>query len=129
MVNLLATTTALLSLVTGGAAWFNFIANEFKSQDCHGSVIHAHVGMKYWQVDLDNETNSIYVQTANDGIYKWYAFSDSAPGTCLGNVLGELKRGCVGVRLFSEKIRCVQWCSTWVHNEYSCKPLEDSFSG
>ncbi|KAI0006513.1 hypothetical protein F4779DRAFT_19940 [Xylariaceae sp. FL0662B] len=126
MVNLVTTTTALLSLVTSSAAWFSFMANEFKTDDCKGGVVHAHVGMKYWQIPLDNETNSVYVQTANDGIFKWYAFADSVPGAnaCQGDPLGELKRGCAALRLFGDKIRCLRWCSSWVDDEYSCKAIE-----
>ncbi|KAH9890285.1 hypothetical protein F4778DRAFT_379409 [Xylariomycetidae sp. FL2044] len=121
----LSSALTVLSLVITSHAWSSFIANEFASNDCSGPVVHAHVGLKYWQIIMSNQTNSVYVTTANDGIYRWFGFPHTADEgrTCDGDTVGRLYRGCYNLRQFEQKIECIQWCSTWVHNKYACSAI------
>ncbi|KAI0101948.1 hypothetical protein F4776DRAFT_649027 [Hypoxylon sp. NC0597] len=116
---------ALLAVIPGTLAFKDFKAIEFESTDCSGWVNHASLGLKpqFWQIHMDNTSNSVYTSTTNDGIYRWYAFSEATEQGCDGKALGRLYSGCLGLGVFSERIRCIRWCSIWAHNDHSCKAI------
>ncbi|KAI2602110.1 hypothetical protein GGR54DRAFT_625739 [Hypoxylon sp. NC1633] len=116
----------LLSAITSSAASRGFKVIEFESNDCTGWVKHANVGLKrqFWQISMDNATNSVYTSTTNDGIYRWYGFSAvSAEHGCAGAVVGRLHGGCLSLGAYNERIECVRWCSTWAQDETSCAAI------
>ncbi|KAI1482195.1 hypothetical protein F4774DRAFT_372082 [Daldinia eschscholtzii] len=119
----LTITVSLLASVCGASR--NFLALEFESSDCTGWVNHASIGFKsdYWQIKMQNETNTIYTSTTNDGIYRWYGFSGKAELGCDGEVLGRLPGGCLNLDQFGERVQCIRWCSTWMHDDHSCKAI------
>ncbi|OTA62367.1 hypothetical protein K449DRAFT_434029 [Hypoxylon sp. EC38] len=121
----LKSATAFLAVMPGTIAWRDFKAIEFESNDCSGWVKHASLGLKpqYWQIQMDNTSNSVYTSTTNDGIYRWYAFSETSDKGCDGRALGRLYGGCIGLGVFSERIRCIRWCSIWAHDKHSCKAI------
>ncbi|XDG05818.1 hypothetical protein ABKA04_005433 [Annulohypoxylon sp. FPYF3050] len=116
---------AFLMATAGVSAMKDFKAVEFESNDCTGWIKHSSVGLKpqYWQIKMDNETRSVYTETTNDGIYRWYAFSDTNDQGCDGEVLGRLWRGCSSLGQYKEKIKCIRWCSLWSHSDHSCKAI------
>ncbi|KAL7622468.1 hypothetical protein AAE478_007974 [Parahypoxylon ruwenzoriense] len=120
-----ATIVALLTAVSGSAAWKDFLAIEFESNDCSGWVKRASIGLKpeYWQIKMNNESNSVFTSVTNDGIYRWYAFSGTTELGCGGKVLGRLYPGCLSLGVYSERIECVRWCSRWAHDDHSCSAI------
>ncbi|KAI2472819.1 hypothetical protein F4781DRAFT_382031 [Annulohypoxylon bovei var. microspora] len=118
-------TVAFLLAITGAGAMKDFKAIEFESNDCAGWIKHANVGLKpqYWQIKMDNASNSVYTETTNDGIYRWYAFSETNEPGCGGEVLGRLYNGCSSLGRYTEKIKCIRWCSLWSHSDHSCKAI------
>ncbi|KAI1387354.1 uncharacterized protein F4822DRAFT_430106 [Hypoxylon trugodes] len=104
----LTTILALLSIaITGTSAWKEFEAIEFTTTDCTGWIKHAAIGMKpeYWQIKTNNESNSVYASTVNDGIYRWYAFSETSETGCAGDVLGRV------------------WTGLLAHDDYGCAAI------
>ncbi|KAI5866042.1 hypothetical protein GGS23DRAFT_594196 [Durotheca rogersii] len=121
--------TALLSLtVSRVSAWAGFSVTEFATSDCKGWVKHASIGMKpqYWQVAMNNESNSVSVSVVNDGIFRWYGFSEAAEFGCGGKVVGRLWSGCVNLDIYAERIECIRWCSMWRHDDHSCEAIGQS---
>ncbi|KAI1106536.1 hypothetical protein F4804DRAFT_18275 [Jackrogersella minutella] len=120
-----ASTVVLLSAITSTSAWRDFKAIEFESDDCTGWVKHASLGLKpeYWQIHMNNLSNSVYTSTTNDGIYRWYAYSEKTELGCGGKALGRLYSGCMNLGAFTDRIQCIRWCSRWMHDEYSCKAI------
>ncbi|KAI2618597.1 hypothetical protein GGS26DRAFT_381940 [Hypomontagnella submonticulosa] len=117
--------TTLLLAATGSSAWRDFKTIEFESNDCTGWINHANLGNKaqFWQIRIDNTSNSVYTETVNDGIYRWYAFSELTDAGCEGKVLGRLFPGCISLGVYSERIRCLKWCSTWARDDHSCEAI------
>ncbi|KAI0887929.1 uncharacterized protein GGS22DRAFT_154592 [Annulohypoxylon maeteangense] len=118
-------TVAFLLATTGVGAMKDFKAVEFEKNDCTGWIKHSSMGLKpqYWQIKMDNDTKSVYTETTNDGIYRWYAFSGTTEMGCDGRVLGRLYRGCASLAKYNETIKCIRWCSLWSHNDHSCKAI------
>ncbi|OTB09649.1 hypothetical protein M426DRAFT_6912 [Hypoxylon sp. CI-4A] len=116
---------ACLSATTGVSASRGFKAIEFETQDCTGWIKHASLGLRAenWQIRTNNDSNSVYTATTNDGIYRWYAFSETSDSGCAGKVLGRLWTGCTALGQFSEDVRCLRWCSTWSRDQFSCQSI------
>ncbi|KAI1777022.1 hypothetical protein F4818DRAFT_439382 [Hypoxylon cercidicola] len=119
------TVITLLSAVTGSSAWRSFKVIEFESDDCTGGVNHASIGSRpeYWQIRMNNKTNSVYTSTPNDGLYTWYGYSGATDRGCDGEVVRRLYGGCISLEIDNKKIQCLRWCSSW-HDEYSCDDIE-----
>ncbi|KAI0382229.1 hypothetical protein F5Y04DRAFT_288010 [Hypomontagnella monticulosa] len=123
-----AVTAALLLAIPGSNAWKDFKTVEFESNDCTGWIKHANLGNKsqYWQIRVDNASNSVYTSVGNDGIYRWYAFSETTDSGCGGKVLARLYPGCISLGMYSERVRCLKWCSTWARDDHSCDAIEQA---
>ncbi|KAI1368575.1 hypothetical protein F5Y08DRAFT_246976 [Xylaria arbuscula] len=123
---------AILSFATVAVCWKNTAAFEFASPECKGLISKAWIGMNYEQIAMKNSTQSIYIATANDGIWRWYGYpSATEDGTaCYGEPIGRLHWPCFDLNGFVAKegkprVECIRLCSMWAGKEhsYSCAAI------
>ncbi|KAI8624624.1 hypothetical protein F5Y19DRAFT_480368 [Xylariaceae sp. FL1651] len=122
---------AVLALAAVTAAWRNQLAFEFTGPGCGGKLAHAWVGSKYQQIKMGNTTQSVYISTVNDGIYRWYGFSESTEdgNSCYGDLVGRMYAPCFDLTSFAAQgkpvVKCIRYCSLWADKEsvYSCASI------
>ncbi|KAI3343041.1 hypothetical protein F4824DRAFT_494836 [Ustulina deusta] len=122
---------AFVTFTTITAAWKNTVAFEFAGPGCDGQLLHASIGMNYQQIKMKNTTQSVYVTTANDGIYRWYGFSESTEDGrgCYGDLVGRLHSSCFDLAGYiskgKQKVECIRICSLLAGKEdsYSCAAI------
>jgi hypothetical protein len=80
---------------------------------------------------VGNTTQSVYISTVNDGIYRWYGFSGStADGqACYGDLVGRAHAPCFDLTSYAAKgkprVECIRLCSLWAdkHDTQSCAAI------
>ncbi|KAI0864180.1 hypothetical protein F4860DRAFT_511036 [Xylaria cubensis] len=99
------------------AAWKAQVAFEFDSLECNGKIGHAWIGANRQQIKMRNSTQSVYITTANDGIWRWYGFSESTEdgSSCYGDPVARLHSSCFDLRSYvpqgKPKVECIRICS------------------
>ncbi|KAI0514822.1 hypothetical protein F5B22DRAFT_218710 [Xylaria bambusicola] len=119
------------AFATVAAGWRNTVAFEFARPGCDGSISKAWIGTNHQQIKLKNTTQSVYITTVNDGIWRWYGFPASTEdGTsCYGDPVGRLHWPCFDVNGYvsegKPKVECIRLCSMWAGKEhsYSCAAI------
>ncbi|KAI1279204.1 hypothetical protein F5Y07DRAFT_52389 [Xylaria sp. FL0933] len=121
-----------VTFTTVTAGWKNTVAFEFPDQECAGQLIHASIGMNYQQIKMRNTTQSVYISTVNDGIYRWYGFPGATEdgSGCYGDIVGRLNSSsCFDLTSFvpqgKPKVECIRLCSLLSDKEssYSCAAI------
>ncbi|KAI8953798.1 hypothetical protein F4801DRAFT_85572 [Xylaria longipes] len=126
--------TKLLTLTTFSAvaaAWRNQVAFEYDGPGCGGKFSHAWIGANNQQIKMRNSTQSVYITTANDGIWRWYGFSESTEdgGSCYGDVVARMYSPCFDLTSYvpqgKPKVECIRICSMLADKKhsYSCAAI------
>ncbi|KAI0443684.1 hypothetical protein F4803DRAFT_304174 [Xylaria telfairii] len=127
LLNLLTFTT--LSAVA--VAWTDQVALEYASTGCRGRFNHAWIGSDRREIKMKNTTESVYITTVNDGIWRWYGFSESTEdGTaCYGDLVARMYSPCFDLNSYvpkgKPKVECIQICSMLADKKhsYSCAAI------
>ncbi|KAI1736941.1 hypothetical protein F4680DRAFT_451551 [Xylaria scruposa] len=120
----LAEIVTLTTFAVAAAAWKNQVAFEFDSPGCKGKIGHARVGASRQQIKMRNSTQSVYITTANDGIWRWYGFSESTEdgSSCYGDPVARMY-SCVDLTSYvpqgKPKVECIRICSMLVEKQHS----------
>ncbi|KAI3329371.1 hypothetical protein HD806DRAFT_530765 [Xylariaceae sp. AK1471] len=119
----LAKLLAFITFVATTTAWKNTLAFEFTGPGCSGQLAHAWI--------VGNTTQSVYISTINDGIYRWYGFAGStADGhACYGDLVGRMHSPCFDLTSYvakgKPKVECIRYCSLWADEDdmHSCAAI------
>ncbi|KAK5632963.1 hypothetical protein RRF57_008676 [Xylaria bambusicola] len=149
------------AFATVAAGWGNTVAFEYAGPGCDGSISKAwsksvtelpsslafeipilgnfnNSGTNHQQIKpntqsatMKNTTQSVYIATVNDGIWRWYGFPASTEDrtSCYGDPVGCMHWPCFEVNGYvsegKPKVECIRLCSMWAGKEhsYSCAAI------